>query len=106
MVCRIALIPLALLAGCNDTPTVGQQALDRADAKSLSDNPPGRYQMIQGVNPASVAILDTRLGTVQNCFIVNYRYHCLAQGPSARFPGGLPPGEWVDAAGEAGGKPK
>ena len=70
-------LPLAALVGCQQQPA------------RKEDNPVGTYQMLPGVNPASVAVLDTRHGTVQNCFLLQFRYHCLAQTTKSSVEGGL-----------------
>jgi hypothetical protein len=46
--------------------------------------------MIPGVRPANIAILDTQTGRLQNCFLVDARYHCLAQTNATSMEGGLP----------------
>jgi hypothetical protein len=75
-----ALLPL-LLAGCQQSSGTKPTGRD--------EHPVGRYQMQPGVNPASVAVLDTRFGTVQNCFLLQFHYHCLAQTSASSVEGGL-----------------
>jgi hypothetical protein len=84
-VTRISLAALVLLAACNQIP-----ADSSTKGATKVPDPVGRFQMQQGVNPASIAVLDTRKGTLQNCFLVNERYHCLSQDRSAGSEGGIP----------------
>ena len=51
----------------------------------------GRYQMMpQMSGNVTVVVLDTAKGTLQNCILVEARYHCLAQNNKTSVPGGLP----------------
>jgi len=84
----LALVALLCGAACQQAPTVKDGRNARGGDSALT-NPPGRYQMQRGVNPASVAVLDTRYGTVQNCFLLKFRYHCLAQTSATSVEGGL-----------------
>lgn len=81
---RLALATVAFLTSCDQAPQ------NPPPTGAAVTNPVGRYQMQEGINPASVAVLDTRYGTLQNCFIVDNRYHCLSQDRSAENEGGLP----------------
>lgn len=80
------------LAGCSPSRGAdsGQQIIDRVEATWNIKNPVGAYQMLPGENPSSVAVLDTRTGRLQNCFLVDSRYHCLAQTNVSQQRGGLP----------------
>jgi hypothetical protein len=87
---RVFTLSMALLAivACDKEPS--KNVLSEAEDSYARHNPIGRYQMQAGVNAASVAVLDTRTGTLQNCFIVDSRYHCLAQDRTAATADGLP----------------
>lgn len=76
---RLCLALVALLSGCGAQQMPTQTLAERAESNWAISHPIGRYQMQPGVNPASVAVLDTRMGTVMNCIIVGSRYHCLRQ---------------------------
>jgi hypothetical protein len=82
----ISLALLALVGSCDQAP----RSSASPENDTSSNNPAARYQMQPGVNPASIAVLDTRSGTLQNCFLVNERYHCLSQDRRAESAGGIP----------------
>lgn len=84
---RLALAAIAILTSCSQAPD--PNANNPQSGPSVT-NPVGRYQMMQGMKPAWITVLDTRFGTLQNCILVNDRYHCLSQDRSAETEGGIP----------------
>ena len=84
---RLMLAATIVLGSCNQSPQPNASA---QQGGATATNPVGRYQMQAGVNPASVVVLDTRYGTLQNCTLVDERYHCLSQDRSAETEGGMP----------------
>lgn len=74
-----SLLAVFLLASCQQPTQV------------THPEPVGRYQMMpQLAGNVNVVVLDTVKGTLQNCILVNARYHCLAQSRQTSEPGGLP----------------
>ena len=82
----LVLAALAMLTACQKPVSEVEQPQSEKEQLQI-----GRYQMMQQMSgKVTVVVLDTAKGTLQNCLLVNERYHCLAQTDRTSIPGGLP----------------